>query len=114
MVRAVHKEHVASKFDSLDGVAILSGVAIPFESVMLLQTSKWTHLMFLPNFQKNAVGSALVRHGFENLAADEVPLWIVTQMRGQAMSLKFGFQDLNVIYVVLRAYVGPWRGFGIH
>lgn len=114
-VRAVHKKHMAGKrhvCESLHGVALLSGFYISFKIIIL--SSGWTHLMVLPSFQRNGIGSALFRHGFENLGADEVPIWIVTQMRGRAMYLKFGFQDLDVIDVDLSEYAGPWQGFGVH
>ena len=114
-VRAVHKKHMAGKrhvCESLDGVILFSRFLTPFELIIL--SSGWTHLMVLPDFQRNGIGSALFRHGFENLGADEVPIWIVTQMRGRAMYLKFGFQDLDVIDVDLSEYAGPWQGFGIH
>lgn len=60
------------------------------------------------------IGSALFRHAFETLGADEVPIWLVTQMRGRQMYLKFGFEDVDVLDVDFSEYTGPYRGFGLH
>lgn len=70
--------------------------------------------MVIPQYQKKGVGSAMFRYGFEHLGADKVPIWLVTQMRGRSMYLKFGFQDIDVIDVDLSEYAGPWQGFGVH
>jgi len=70
--------------------------------------------MVLPLFQRKGIGSALFRYGLQTLGADEVPIWLVTQMRGRAMYLKFGFQDVDVIDIDLSEYAGPYQGFGIH
>ena len=34
--------------------------------------------MVLPAYQKQGIGSALFRHGFEKLGANELPVWLVT------------------------------------
>lgn len=69
--------------------------------------------MVLPEFQRMGIGSALFRYAFENLGADEVPIWLVTQMRGRAMYLKHGFRDVEVIDIDLSEYAGPFQGFGV-
>lgn len=73
----------------------------------------WTHLMVLPEYQRKGIVSAMFRYAFDNLGANEVPIWIVTQMRGRAMYLRLGFQDVDVIDVDLSEYAGPWQGFGV-
>ena len=69
--------------------------------------------MVLPQFQRQRIGSALFQYALDRLGADEVPIWLVTQMRGRAAYLSFGFHDLEVIDVDLSEYAGPWKGFGI-
>ena len=69
--------------------------------------------MVLPLFQRQGIGSALFRYGLDHLGADEVPIWLVTQMRGRKMYLRLGFHDIEVIDVDLSEYAGPWQGFGI-
>ena len=110
-VKALHKKHMTGKRHVCESLALLSRFYFSLELTIL--SSGWTHLMVLPDFQRNGIGSALFRHGFETIGADKVPIWIVTQMRGRAMYLKFGFQDLDVIDVDLSEYAGPWQGFGV-
>lgn len=70
--------------------------------------------MVLPAYQRLGIGSALLRYGFEELGADELPIWLVTQMRGRAMYLKSGFEDADVLDIDFSEYAGPYRGFGVH
>ena len=70
--------------------------------------------MVLPAHQRMGIGSALLRYGFENLEADKVPIWLITQMRGRAMYQKFGFEDFDVLDVDFSEFAGPYRGFGVH
>ena len=70
--------------------------------------------MVLPAFQRMGIGSKLLQYGFEILGANTVPIWLVTQMRGRAMYLKFGFEDVDVIDSDLSEYAGPYQGFGVH
>ena len=70
--------------------------------------------MVLPDYQRKGIGSALFKHGFENLEADKLPIWIVTQMRGREMYNKFGFEDVDVLDIDYSEYAGPYRGFGVH
>ena len=65
-------------------------------------------------FQRQGIGSALFRYGVEKLGADELPIWLVTQMRRRAMYLKFGFEDVDVVSIDLTEYAGPYQGFGVH
>ena len=65
-------------------------------------------------FQRQGIGSALFRYGLEKLGADESPIWLVTQMRGRAMYLRFGFEDVDVVDIDLSEYAGPFQGFGVH
>ncbi|KAL8785419.1 MAG: hypothetical protein Q9195_008654 [Heterodermia aff. obscurata] len=74
----------------------------------------WNHLMVVPAFQRMGVGSTLLQHGLELLGANKVPIWLVTQMRGRAIYLKFGFEDVEVIDFDLSDFAGPYQGFGIH
>ena len=69
--------------------------------------------MVLPQVQRQGIGSVLFQYVVEHLGADMVPIWLVTQMRGRAMYLTLGFQDIDVIDVDLCEYAGPWQGFGI-
>ena len=70
--------------------------------------------MVLPSHQLQGIGKALFNHGFYNLGADEVPIWIATQVRGQGMYLKFGFEDAGHVDVDLAEFMGPNKGFGSH
>ena len=70
--------------------------------------------MVLPEYQKLGIGSPLLRYGFEELRADALPIWLVTQMRGRDMYLKFGFEDVDVLDVDFSEYTGPYRGYGVH
>ena len=70
--------------------------------------------MVLPAYQRRGIGSALLRHGFEELGADELPIWLVTQMRGRAIYLKCGFEDVDVSDIDFSEYAGLHRDFGVY
>lgn len=74
----------------------------------------WSSLMVLPQYQFKGIGSALLRHGFDDLGADQVPICLVTQLRGREIYLKFAFEDVDVIDIDMSDFAGPYRGFGIH
>ena len=114
-VRAVHSRHMAGTrhiCQSLDSICSFSE-HFDLSKLTVLLTG-WTHLMVLPQFQRQGIGSALFQYGVEYLGADRVPIWLVTQMRGRAMYLTLGFRDVDVIDVDLSEYIGPWQGYGIH
>ena len=70
--------------------------------------------MVLPSYQRKGIGTALMRHGFEELGADALPIWLVTQVRGRDMYRTLGFEDVDVVDVDFSEYVGKYKGFGVH
>ena len=74
----------------------------------------WTSLMVLPAWQRKGIGSAMFQYGFKELEADQLPIWLITQMRGRAMYQKFGFEDVGVLDIDFGEYIGSYRGFGVY
>ena len=70
--------------------------------------------MVLPAHQRMGIGSAMLKHGLEELGADKVAVWLITQMNGHALYEKFGFEKVESIDVDLSEYTGPYRGFGVY
>lgn len=74
----------------------------------------WNSLYVLPAYQRQGIGSMLIRYGLENLPLDELPIWLCTQMRGRNLYLKFGWEDVDCIDVDLGELAGPNNGYGMH
>ena len=60
------------------------------------------------------IGTALMRHGFDELAAGGLPIWLVTQVRGRHMYQTLGFEDVDVVDVDFSEFMGRHKGFGVH
>ena len=70
--------------------------------------------MVLPSYQRRGIGTALMRHGFHELGAGSLPIWLVTQVRGRHMYQTLGFEDVDVVDVDFSEFVGKYKGFGVH
>ncbi|KAF7965164.1 hypothetical protein HWV62_45284 [Athelia sp. TMB] len=67
---------------------------------------EWRGLHVKPGHQRRGIGSALLKYGFETLKADELPVWLYTQMRGRNLYLQRGFKDLEPLDIDLKDYMG--------
>ena len=54
--------------------------------------------MVLPSYQRKGIGTALMRHGFEN----------------RDMYQTLGFEDVDVVDVDFSEYMGKHKGYGVH
>lgn len=70
--------------------------------------------MVLPSHQRRGIKTALMRHEFEELGADTLPTWLVTQVRGRQMYQTLGFEDVGVVDIDFSEFMGKYKGFGVH
>ena len=74
----------------------------------------WTSLHVLPKYQRQGIGTALLKWGFERFGLESEKVWIQTQMRGRNVYRRWGWTDVENFDVDLSRWAGPMKGFGVH
>ena len=81
---------------------------------MSLMRLVWNSLHVHPKYQKQGIGTALLRWGFEQFDLEKEKIWIQTQMRGRNVYRKFGWVDVENFDIDLSRWGGEMRGYGMH
>ena len=67
-----------------------------------------------PEYQKQGIGTALLRWGFNEFDLEKETVWLNTQMRGRNVYRRYGWESVEHLDIDLSEWGGKLRGFGIH
>lgn len=67
-----------------------------------------------PEYQKQGIGTALLRWGFKEFDLEKEKVWIQTQMRGRNVYRRYGWEEVDHLNIDLSEWGGKLRGFGVH
>ena len=74
----------------------------------------WNSLHVLPQYQRQGIGSGLLRWGFEEFDLEKEKVWLQTQMRGRNVYRRYGWVDVDYLDIDLSRWGGEMRGWGMH
>ncbi|MCJ1246111.1 hypothetical protein MMC30_003316 [Trapelia coarctata] len=74
----------------------------------------WNSLFVKPEYQRQGIGSELLRWGFATFGLEKHLVWLTTQMRGRNIYRKYGWVDVDHVDVDMSEWGGKLRGFGVH
>ena len=70
--------------------------------------------MVLPAYQRQGLGSKMIRYAVDELSLSRLPVWLHTQVRASGFYNKFGWQEVDRLNVDMSEWKGKGLGFGTH